>query len=35
MGLAWTKNSSLQLSSVSKLFELLTSYTSTQQSAPR
>jgi hypothetical protein len=35
IGLAWTRNSSRQLSSVSKLFELLTSYTSTQQSAPR
>jgi hypothetical protein len=35
IGLACTKNSSLQLSSVSKLFELFTSYTSTQQSAPR
>jgi hypothetical protein len=35
MGLACTRNSSLQLSSVSKLLELFTSYTSTQQSAPR
>jgi hypothetical protein len=35
MGLAWTRNSSRQLSNVSKLLELLTSYTSTQQSAPR
>jgi hypothetical protein len=35
IGLACTRNSSLQLSNVSKLFELLTSYTSTQQSAPR
>lgn len=33
-GEAWIKNSSLQLSSASKLLELLTSYTSTQQSAP-
>lgn len=35
MGLAWMRNSSRQLSSVSKLFALFTSYTSTQQSAPR
>src|SRR5277367_3524562 len=34
LGDAWIKNSSRQLSSVSKLFELFTSYTNTQQSAP-
>lgn len=34
-GEAWIRNSSLQLSSASKLLELLTSNTNTQQSAPR
>lgn len=34
-GDAWIRNSSLQLSSASKLLELLTSKTRTQQSAPR
>lgn len=34
IGLACIKNSSLQLSRVSKLLELFTSYTRTQQSAP-
>ena len=34
-GDAWTRNSSCQLFSESKLLVLLTSYTSTQQSAPR
>ena len=34
-GLAWIRNSSRQLSNVSKDFALLTSYTRTQQSAPR
>ena len=35
LGLAWIRNSSLQLSNASKLFALFTSYTKTQQSAPR
>ena len=35
LGEAWIKNSSRQLSRASKLLELLTSNTSTQQSAPR
>lgn len=34
-GDAWIRNSSRQLSRASKLFALLTSYTRTQQSAPR
>ena len=34
LGLAWIRNSSLQLSNVLNEFAFVTSYTSTQQSAP-